>query len=85
MNSRVSALPHAYGHRFLGKLAAVRTPPLMHALRLTSRSKRWIVDRAALKRARAEDVLYADSEERLAFLNIFFANGSSSRARRIFC
>lgn len=36
-------------------------------------SKRWVVDRATLKRSRAEDLQYADDPEQLDFLNIFFA------------
>ena len=41
----------------------------------TMSSKRWVVDRASLKRARADDLLYIGDPELLDFLNIFFANG----------
>ncbi|KAK7053766.1 CYCLIN domain-containing protein [Favolaschia claudopus] len=35
--------------------------------------KRWIVDRATLRQARADDLLYIDDPEHLAFLAIYFA------------
>lgn len=37
-------------------------------------SKRWIVDRATLKKARVLDAYYAEDPEYLDFLAIFFAN-----------
>ncbi|KAI0637592.1 cyclin-like protein [Trametes polyzona] len=40
----------------------------------SSHYKRWIVDRASLRQARSDDLLYVDNPEHLAFLNIFFAN-----------
>lgn len=40
----------------------------------SSQFKRWIVDRATLRRARAEDLQYAGDPELLDLLNIFFAN-----------
>ena len=40
-------------------------------------SKRWIVDRATLKQARADDLQYVDEPEYLDFLAIYFANGMS--------
>lgn len=40
-------------------------------------SKRWIVDRATLKQARADDLHYVDDPQYLDLLNIFFANGES--------
>ena len=42
------------------------------------RSKRWIVDRAALKQARVDDLQYVDDPELLDFLAIYFANGTST-------
>ncbi|KAJ7041179.1 cyclin-like protein [Mycena alexandri] len=36
-------------------------------------SKRWIVDRATLRQARADDLLYVDDPEHLDFLAIYFA------------
>jgi hypothetical protein len=36
-------------------------------------SKRWIVDRATLRQARADDLLYIDDPEHLDFLAIYFA------------
>ena len=39
-------------------------------------SKRWIVDRATLNQARAEDLLYVSDPEHLDFLAIYFANGT---------
>lgn len=38
-------------------------------------SKRWIVDRATLRQARADDLQYVDDPEHLDLLAIFFANG----------
>ncbi|KAH6870854.1 hypothetical protein BKA70DRAFT_1413950 [Coprinopsis sp. MPI-PUGE-AT-0042] len=49
------------GHRLLGYLAPV--------------SNRWIVDRAALRQARAEDLQYVDDPEHLDFLAIAPALG----------
>lgn len=43
-------------------------------------SKRWIVDRATLKQARADDLQYVDDPAHLDFLAIYFANGASSLA-----
>ncbi|PCH41674.1 cyclin-like protein [Wolfiporia cocos MD-104 SS10] len=40
----------------------------------SSHYNRWMVDRATLKQARAEDSQYVDDEEYLNFLPIFFAN-----------
>ena len=40
----------------------------------TLRSKRWIVDRATLKQARAEDLQYVPSPDHIDLLNIYFAN-----------
>jgi cyclin C len=40
----------------------------------TLRSKRWIVDRATLKQARAEDLQYVQSPDHIDLLNIYFAN-----------
>ena len=37
-------------------------------------SKRWIIDRATLRQARAEDLLYVEDSELLDLLNIFFAD-----------
>jgi SpoVK/Ycf46/Vps4 family AAA+-type ATPase len=38
-------------------------------------SKRWIVDRATLRQARADDLQYVDDPDHLDFLSIFFTNG----------
>ena len=40
-------------------------------------SKRWIVDRATLKQARADDLHYVDDPEHLDCLSIFFTSGES--------
>jgi cyclin-C len=50
------------------------TIPLTLNLDDISRSKRWVIDRATLKQARAEDLQYVDSPEHVDFLNIYFAN-----------
>ena len=42
-------------------------------------SKRWIVDRASLNQARAEDLHYVDDPEHLDFLAIYFANGMQNK------
>ncbi|KAJ6579550.1 cyclin-like protein [Mycena vulgaris] len=39
----------------------------------SSHYKRWIVDRATLRQARADDLLYIDEPEHLDFLAIYFA------------
>ncbi|KAJ7983089.1 cyclin-like protein [Mycena polygramma] len=39
----------------------------------SSQYKRWIVDRATLRQARADDLLYVDEPEHLDFLAIYFA------------
>ncbi|KAF8230469.1 hypothetical protein L208DRAFT_1281959 [Tricholoma matsutake] len=46
----------------------------------SSHYKRWIVDRATLKQARADDLQYVDDPELLDFLAIYFANGTSRSA-----
>ena len=38
-------------------------------------SKRWVIDRATLRQARAEDLQYLDDPEYLDFFSILFANG----------
>ena len=43
-------------------------------LLISSRSERWIVDRATLHQARAEDIQFADDPEYLDYLPIYFAN-----------
>jgi hypothetical protein len=74
----VCAQSLAYGYRLLGKLALVR--PYRNHVRLYASheilSKRWIVDRATLNQARAEDLLYVNDPEHLDFLAIYFANGT---------
>ncbi|KAF8164749.1 cyclin-like protein [Crassisporium funariophilum] len=40
----------------------------------SSHYKRWIVDRASLNQARAEDLQYVEDPEYLDFLSIYFAN-----------
>ncbi|KAJ7123180.1 cyclin-like protein [Mycena epipterygia] len=39
----------------------------------SSHYKRWVVDRATLRQARADDILYIDDPEHLDFLAIYFA------------
>jgi len=72
------AQPWAHGDRLLGKLALVR--PYRNSVRSYAAhekfSKRWIVDRASLNQARAEDLHYVDDPEHLDFLAIYFANGT---------
>ncbi|RDX43044.1 cyclin-like protein, partial [Lentinus brumalis] len=46
-------------------------------------SKRWIVDRATLRQARSDDVLYLDDPDLLRFLNIFFANLISKLGKKL--
>ena len=70
------------GHRFLGKLALVRTQGTIltsnrGSLEFNGLSKRWIVDRATLRQARVTDLKYVDDPEYLDFFGIFFANGTS--------
>ncbi len=68
------------GHQLLVELALVRVPPPAPSLPAHCRrphSKRWIVDSATLRQARADDLLYVDSPDLLGFLNIFFANSMS--------
>lgn len=40
-------------------------------------SKRWVVDRATLQQARADDLQYVDDPEYFTYFSIFFANGVS--------
>lgn len=47
-------------------------------------SKRWIVDRATLNQARAEDLSYVNDPEHLDFLAIYFANGTLQNETRLF-
>ena len=54
---------------------ALSKPFVIHAAHETL-SKRWIVDRATLNQARAEDLLYVNDPEHLDFLAIYFANGT---------
>ncbi|GJE83936.1 cyclin-like protein [Phanerochaete sordida] len=49
----------------------------------SSQYKRWIVDRATLKRARAEDLYYAGDPEVLDLFNIFFANVISKLGKKL--
>ncbi|EPQ59791.1 cyclin-like protein [Gloeophyllum trabeum ATCC 11539] len=49
----------------------------------SSHYKRWIVDRAAVQRARAEDRQYVDDPEYLDFLGIFFANAISKLGKKL--
>ncbi|KDQ65171.1 hypothetical protein JAAARDRAFT_117818 [Jaapia argillacea MUCL 33604] len=49
----------------------------------SSHHKRWVVDRASVKRARAEDLLYVDDPEYLDFLAIFFANCISRLGKKL--
>ncbi|KAH9968051.1 cyclin-like protein [Russula dissimulans] len=49
----------------------------------SSHNKRWIVDRATLKRARSEDLQYVESPEHIDFLNIYFANLIAMLGKRL--
>ncbi|KAI0759735.1 cyclin-like protein [Trametes elegans] len=49
----------------------------------SSHYKRWIVDRATLRQARSDDVLYVDNPEHLAFLNLFFASLIAKLGKRL--
>ncbi|KAH9990239.1 cyclin-like protein [Russula compacta] len=51
----------------------------------SSHNKRWIVDRATLRQARSEDLLYVDvdSPEHIDFLNIYFANLIAMLGKRL--
>jgi hypothetical protein len=51
---------------------------------LTETSKRWIVDRTSLRRARLDDLQYVDDPEHLDFLGIYFANSEPPYVAR-FC
>ncbi|KAK7031217.1 RNA polymerase II holoenzyme cyclin-like subunit [Paramarasmius palmivorus] len=49
----------------------------------SSHYQRWIVDRATLRQARTEDLLYVDNPEYLEFLNIYFANVISKLGKKL--
>lgn len=49
----------------------------------SSHYKRWIVDRATLKQARADDLQYVDDPELLDFLAIYFANVISKLGKKL--
>ncbi|KAE9393130.1 C/H/G cyclin [Gymnopus androsaceus JB14] len=49
----------------------------------SSHYKRWIVDRATLKQARADDVLYVAEPEHLGFFQIYFANLISKLGKKL--
>ncbi|TFK53363.1 cyclin-like protein [Heliocybe sulcata] len=49
----------------------------------SSHYKRWIVDRAAVQRARAEDRQYVEDSEYLDFLAIFFGNCISKLGKKL--
>ncbi|KAF4600437.1 cyclin family protein [Pleurotus pulmonarius] len=49
----------------------------------SSHHKRWIVDRATLKQARADDVQYVDDPEYLDFLSIYFADLITKLGKRL--
>jgi len=49
----------------------------------SSHYKRWIVDRATVRQARAEDLQYIEDPEYFDFLNIFFANVISKLAKKL--
>ncbi|EKM59002.1 uncharacterized protein PHACADRAFT_136142 [Phanerochaete carnosa HHB-10118-sp] len=49
----------------------------------SSQYKRWIVDRATLKRARTEDLRYVDDPDLLDLLNIFLANVIAKLGKRL--
>ncbi|KAG5645287.1 hypothetical protein DXG03_006589 [Asterophora parasitica] len=45
--------------------------------------KRWVVDRATLKQARADDLQYVDDPDHLDFLAIYFANAISKLGKKL--
>ncbi|GLB33231.1 putative cyclin family protein [Lyophyllum shimeji] len=49
----------------------------------SSHYKRWVVDRATLKQARAEDLQYVDDPDHLHFLAIYFANAISKLGKKL--
>ncbi|KAJ7240011.1 cyclin-like protein [Mycena rebaudengoi] len=49
----------------------------------SSHYKRWIVDRATLKQARADDLLYIDDPEHLEFFAIYFAEMIAKLGKKI--
>ncbi|GBE79033.1 cyclin-like protein [Sparassis latifolia] len=49
----------------------------------SSHYKRWILDRATLTQARADDLQYVDSPDHLEFLAIFFANLISKLGKKL--
>ncbi|KAJ6544262.1 cyclin-like protein [Mycena capillaripes] len=49
----------------------------------SSHYKRWIVDRATLRQARADDLLYIDEPEHLDFLAIYFAELVAKLGKRL--
>ncbi|KAF8665674.1 hypothetical protein AX16_000127 [Volvariella volvacea WC 439] len=49
----------------------------------SSHYKRWIVDRATVKQARAEDMQYVDDPEYLDFLSIYFANAIGKLSKKL--
>ncbi|KAI0739316.1 cyclin-like protein [Irpex lacteus] len=49
----------------------------------SSHYKRWIVDRATIRQARAEDLHYIEDPEYFDFLNIFFANVISKLGKKL--
>ncbi|KAI0084168.1 cyclin-like protein [Irpex rosettiformis] len=49
----------------------------------SSHYKRWIVDRATLRQARAEDLQYVEDPEYFDLLNIFFANVISKLGKKL--
>ncbi|KAG5638235.1 hypothetical protein H0H81_001109 [Sphagnurus paluster] len=49
----------------------------------SSHNKRWVVDRATLKQARADDLQYVDDPDHLDFLAIYFANAISKLGKKL--
>ncbi|KAF8075825.1 cyclin-like protein [Lyophyllum atratum] len=49
----------------------------------SSHYKRWVVDRATLKQARADDLQYVDDPDHLHFLAIYFANAISKLGKKL--
>ncbi|RDB20277.1 RNA polymerase II holoenzyme cyclin-like subunit [Hypsizygus marmoreus] len=49
----------------------------------SSHYKRWLVDRATLKQARADDLQYVDDPDYLDFLAIYFANVISKLGKKL--
>jgi len=73
---------YLYGRRLLVEFPLVSFPsaPLTSQVDILLISKRWIVDRATLKQARAEDMRYVKDPLFFDLFNIFTGNRTASPA-----